>query len=157
VARNVVALLDTCRAIELAHARVYYRLAELHAAHPTISALWRKTAREEEGHANQFQLGSGGAGGAVTGARVELGHAQQILQAVENLLVRLQSQSPSVVEALRLAIRMEEQLAQLHMDQVAIFERESSQKLFKAMMAADNGHIASLREALSRYEAESAG
>lgn len=151
--RDTQALLQTCLAIETAHARYYGVLAAAHAADPEISALWRKTAREEESHAAQFRLAISGAAGTISAVASPLSEATRLLQGVELALARTQAEAPSIPDALRSAIRMEEALAALHMDQVVIFERLSHQNLFRAMMAADKGHVDALRQALARYEA----
>lgn len=149
--QELVRLLSICERIELAHARLYALLAELHAVHPELAQLWRKTAREEEGHAAQFKLALSGAGGVVL-TTLPTDEALHLLDAVEKLIPWWKSQPPTVPDALRTAIQMEEALARVHMNEVALFEREANRKLFSAMMASDQGHVDSLRDALSKWE-----
>ena len=45
-----------CEQRELASERPYSAFAEVHASHPTVAQLRRKTAREKLQHAAQFRL-----------------------------------------------------------------------------------------------------
>jgi len=143
-----VQILELCRAIELAHAQWYRTLAEIHSAEPSLAALWRKTADEEEGHAAQFQLAIAGAAGVVR-VKGDAESLKRVLRALEQDTQRLWERRPSALEALTTAIRMEELMAQVHLDQSAEFGQDSYRRLFRAMMASDHGHVDSLRTALA--------
>ncbi len=152
---EVARLFDVCQRIETAHARLYRALAEAHASNPSIAALWRKTADEEEGHAAQFRLAMNYSR-SVQGIAIDVAQAIQMLQTVEATVARLQDHPPTVVVALRIAISMEEAMERLHMDQLVQFENTAHQKLFRAMMSVDHAHVQSLRDALVRIEGETA-
>ena len=68
------------------------------------------------------------------------------LQALEAFLEKVMVATPSQEEALGLAIRLEEQLASLHMYSIVLFEDQQLKTLFHAMMQHDQGHISTLRD-----------
>jgi rubrerythrin len=149
---EVLKVLNTCHAIELASERLYSVFAEIHASHPTVAQLWHKTAREELQHAAQFRLLMGAYGSAIE--RVEVDHRQALeaLREVELMVSRARQQPPSIVDALRFAVQLEERLAGFHAAAATVFKQEAHRKLFRAMMAADDRHTDALREALVAYE-----
>ena len=148
-------LFDVCHRIEMAHARLYRTLEVAHSYDRSIASLWRKTANEEEGHGAQFRLAANYSG-SITHVALDLAQATQMLDSVEATVRELQARPPAVPEALRLAIRMEEAMEKLHMDQLAQFENSAHQKLFRAMMGVDQAHVQSLRDALARIEGRTA-
>jgi rubrerythrin len=144
-------LFDVCQRIEMAHAQLYRVLAEAHAADASIAALWRKTANEEDGHAAQFRLAANYSE-SIQGVAVDLAQATEMLQTVEATVRRMRAQPPGITDALRIAIRMEEAMERLHMDQLVQFGNSAHQRLFRAMMGVDQAHVQSLRDALARVE-----
>ena len=151
-AHDISRLFVLCERIEAAHAGMYRTLAEIHRTYPTISALWRKTAQDEERHAAQFRLAAAGYASAVTSVSIDLAQVTKLLQSVEETALRIRQQSLTVPEALQLAISMEEVLANLHLDQVAEFSEPRVKRLFSAMMSADGKHVQALRDALQVWE-----
>ncbi len=111
---DVLGLLDTCHAIELACERLYLTLAEAHREHAPIVSLWRKTGREEQAHAAQFRLLMAGHGAVVGESAVDPTEARAALHELEAMASRVRIQAPTVKEALRFAIQLEEQLAKSH-------------------------------------------
>lgn len=69
-------------------------------------------------------------------------HALQVLNDVENTI-------PGIEEALKLSISLEETFSRFHMDTAARFTDTSCGKLFTAMMAADEAHVAAMEKALA--------
>jgi rubrerythrin len=148
---ELIQLLETCLAIELAASRLYAVLATAHADNPTISQLWKRTARDEESHAAQFRLAISCAATMLEGASGDLASANQVLQAIEGVAARYAAHPPSVAEALKTAITLEENLVHFHVDRVARFTRHSYEELFRSMMTADAEHVERLREALQAH------
>lgn len=144
-------LFDAFQRLELLHGKLYRMFAEAHAGTPWVAALWRKTANEEDGHAAQFRLAAANYSGLVVGVRVDLAEANRLGHELEARIRHVRSNPPNIVDALRLAIELEEGMGALHLDQLATFENPAHQRLFKAMMSADQGHVQALRDALLQF------
>jgi rubrerythrin len=148
--QNVVDLIEACLAIETAAAKLYSLLADLHSEDVEISALWMKMAREEQSHAAQFKLALANAAAMVQTVKVDRKEAERLRRLATDLIGRYVASPPSVPEALAAAAKLEEDLAQMHMDRVATFAQASYKALFSAMMAADKDHFGCLTKALRR-------
>ena len=131
-------------------AGLYDELAGLHDYDPVIAALWRKTAREELNHAAQFSLFIETLSDTVSAALTDPSTLDRVRRAIENTVEEYRLRPPLVREALVAAIDFEESMVALHADQILIFANPLSKRLVRAMMAADRGHIAALRAALSK-------
>lgn len=140
-----IGILDICCDIELAGEELYLLFAELFAANLEIAALWRKTALEEGNHAAQFGLAKRLRIGVVEAVSVDMGKAERALAFVRSVLQHVRTAPPTLREALRLAIELEEKLADFHMDCVAKFTEQCYREMFTAMMEADEGHVRALR------------
>lgn len=132
-------LLQTCRAIELACSELYFFYA-LSYGEPELRELWHKTALEERNHAAQFDLLQRLPGAATEGT-VDLYRANSTLSKVRSILDGVKTHLPAAAEALSSAIRLEHHLAEFHAECVAVFTEPSLQKIFHAMLGADQGHI----------------
>lgn len=146
---EVLRVIQACRSIELAMAGLYDTLAEIHHHDHSLARLWRKTAREEANHAAQFSLLLEAMPDAVLHTTVDTPALDRLRQAIENTMEEYRLRAPSGRDALVAAIDFEEAMGLVHTDQALVFAERNSQRLFRAMMAADNGHISQLRAALS--------
>ncbi len=142
-------VLDTCHKLELTMAKLYYLLARQHAELAPVQALWVKTAREEDNHAQQFALLLR-RGRTRPPARVDAEKAKAALAALEAVLTAFEAKAPSVHEALESAVMLERALAQFHADYAVAFANEDERKLFRSMMAADEDHVVALEAMLTR-------
>jgi rubrerythrin len=141
-------ILATCRRVEERAGDLYRILADSHAHVPAISALWRKTAREEDSHANLVaqslrKVASNEARVTITAQR-----AAQILAAIESIIASVRTQPIPVAQALEEAIGLERLMAECHADYAVQFNDPVQHQLFSAMMAADQDHVGSLQAAL---------
>lgn len=143
-------VLDICERIELVAAEFYHYYADLFGDDADIVELWSKTAADEENHARQFELARKLRRGLVEGLKVDRVMADKALELISSVLKNVREHPPTLVDALHLAIRLEEHLSRFHMDCVAVYCDESSRKMFQAMMAADNGHIQRLKTVYDR-------
>jgi rubrerythrin len=150
VAQDVFGLLTACQALELAMAGFYEELAALHDHDAAVARLWKKTAREELNHAAQFSLLIETMFDMVSEARADPATLDRIRRSVENTVEEYRLRPPSVREALVAAIDFEESMSALHADQILVFASPQCKRLLAAMMAADRGHVAALRAALTR-------
>ena len=149
VAQEVFRVLVACRSLELAMAGLYEELAALHDHDPTIARLWQKTAREEMNHAAQFSLLIETMSDMVSAALGDPAALDRIRQSIETTVEEFRLHPPSIREALVAAIDFEESMSDLHADQILVFTNPQCKRLLAAMMAADRGHVAALRTALT--------
>lgn len=149
----ILSVLRRCEELELLMEQVYAELATAHASHTQIATLWLKTSKEEANHASQVSLAMSLSGDVISSTVVETEEVDKAIVAAKKFLREVRTERPDVVTALRRAIRLEEEMASLHLNAAVRFESPSHAKLFRAMMAADKAHVAALREELARLEA----
>lgn len=149
-------LLEKCRTIELLSQELYTRFAENYADIPEAVYLWRKTAVEEENHAEQFTLALKMRKCLNMKSTITLETADKLIARLKNVIAGLPSNRLSLLEALEFAIKLEQYLVKFHLSCVAVFNDDSFQKLFNAMMASDQGHIAAIEEYYQKLRAENA-
>lgn len=140
-------LLEKCRDIELLCKDLYDYFAVLYADDELAAGLWKKTAKEEENHAAQFTLLLRIRRDMPCLLLIDSAKVDSVFSSLQNVIVKVRSTPPKLVDALHAAIKIEKHLADLHIDCVVMFEDDSYRKLFKAMMANDKDHIASLQRA----------
>jgi rubrerythrin len=150
VAQEVFGVLTACQALELAMAGLYEELAALHDYDPAVARLWKKTAREEMNHAAQFSLLIETMFDTVSDALATPATLDHVRRSIENTVEEYRLHPPSVRDALVAAIDFEESMTALHADQILHFANPQCKRLVQAMMAADRGHVAALRAALSK-------
>ena len=136
--------LSLCAGLELKLAEVYHYFEELFAEDIPFSLLWNKTAREEENHAQQFNLGVRLKGVGMKCLNGDVSQAIVFLRKAETYLENTIGSHPSKEEALTIAIKLEEQLTALHMSRIVVFEDPELQNMFDAMMKSDEGHVSTL-------------
>jgi rubrerythrin len=149
---KTIRVLEICRDVELANAELYKYFAEIFNSQQELAELWRKTAREEENHALQFVLAINLCGEEmIDSLAVDDSVAKNMLHIVKSLSDEARKNKTSMLDALRTAIKLEENLATFHMTTAVNFVAESHKKLFAAMMKADKNHLADLREFYMRH------
>lgn len=141
------AFLNVCIGIEGLCADLYHHYSKIYEEIPEASKLWEKTALEEENHQKQFEL----ALRLLDETEIEV--SQENLQracTIHNKLMTLMNHikinKPELLTAVSKAVEMEEQLADLHAQTSLIFKDKSMQDLFKALSAADRGHVADIQQ-----------
>ena len=138
--------LEVCMGIEALCADLYHYYSEIYADNPEVSALWKKTALEEENHRKQFEL----ALRLLDDTDFEvlndsLARAYAIQYKLLKLMDNIRSTTPELLTAVSKAIEMEEKLADLHIQTSLKFREESMQNMFKALSEADRGHVSDLQ------------
>jgi rubrerythrin len=148
----ILSMLRRCHELELLMEQVYSALAKAHGSHTRTAALWLKTSKEEANHASQFSLAMSLSGDVISSTVVETEEIDKAIQEAEEFLREVRKEPPDVETSLRKAIRLEEGMAAFHLHAAVTFESASHAKLFRAMMAADKAHVASLQAELARLE-----
>ncbi len=149
-------LLEKCRTIELLSQELYTRFAETYTDNAEAVYLWRKTAVEEQNHAEQFTLALKLRKGLQIQSTITLETADKLIARLTNVIEGLPSNKLSLLEALEFAIKLEQYLVKFHLSCVAVFNDVSFQALFNAMMSSDQGHIAAIEDFYQKIRAESA-
>jgi hypothetical protein len=153
---NDQALLEKCRTVELLNKELYTRFAENYLDNPEAVYLWRITASEEENHAEQFTLALKLKKGLLLQSTISLETADKLIARLTNVIETLPARSLSLADALDFAIKLEQYLEKFHLSCIATFKDPSFESLFKAMMASDQGHIASIEAFHKKMTAEAA-
>jgi rubrerythrin len=145
-----ILFLDVCMKIEELTAEIYHYFGNVYAEFPDASLLWKKTALEEENHRKQFEL--------VLHLRDEvefdinpsdLQRALRIHGKIITLLDIVKHKTPDLIGAFTLAVEMEENLADLHVQTAVRFRDESLVRLFEAFGRADQEHVEALKRLLT--------
>jgi len=139
-------LLEKCRDIELLCKDLYGYFAELYSDNEAVAHMWRKTAMEEQNHAEQFTLALKLRKDLPCTVLTDAARVESILSSLRIVVAKVKVEPPSLVDALNSAIKLEKYLSEFHLDCVAKFENESYGKMFNAMMSSDNEHIESLQD-----------
>jgi rubrerythrin len=148
---EIVRLLEICRDIETFCAETYHLYADRYADDEELRLLWEKTYKEEQNHAQQFEfLIKMRRDDPVMKMNVDQSKANQVLNMVKEIYNHVLSHTPSSIDALRSAIKLEEKLSEFHLDSVADFRDDHLKKLFHAMMLADNKHLESIKDVYSK-------
>jgi rubrerythrin len=142
-----VRILDICRDIEILNEQLYRYFADLFSENKEIATLWKKTANEEANHAQQFELAIRIKKELLESVIIDAWTVATAFKFVRTLLESVKKSPPSVADALQIGVMLEERLTNLHLECIACFTEESHKMLFRAMMAQDNRHMESLREA----------
>jgi DNA-binding FadR family transcriptional regulator len=152
--KTVGALLMTCSEIEFLAGEFYRLLSRLHTHEPEAVALWLKTAKEEDNHKLQFDLGQRLSSTVACGAVLDQRQAARVVQSFQDAIAQIAASPvpPTVRSALQIAIKMKSMMMEFHMDHAVVFTSDSYREMFKAMMAQDYGHIQALKDFLDRCE-----
>ncbi|MEI6213473.1 MAG: hypothetical protein WCP10_05140 [Desulfuromonadales bacterium] len=140
-------LLEKCREIEFLSRDLYTFFAEIYEDDFEASRLWRKTALEEQNHADQFSLALKMKKSLSCLVAVDERMLESVLSQLRSVIELVRDQPPTHLEALDLSIKLEKYLNEFHIHCVAAFEDESYKKMFQAMMSSDQEHIATLQRA----------
>ena len=146
------AVLEKCRDLEFLCRDIYSYFADLYDGNDEAVRLWRKTSMEEQNHADQFTLALKLNKGLACMVTVKPDTLESIHTQMRAVLEKVKTTPPTLLDALYSSIKMEKYLSDFHLECVVEFEDSSYKKLFKAMMASDQEHIASLQAAYDKLK-----
>jgi len=147
-----MALLDICANIETKCAELYRHFSELYVDIPEISALWNKTADEEDNHSEQFKLAVRLRGAGMEGVKADRSRVAILAEQFDSFIPKIKGKPPTPAQALTFAIQLEEKLFEYHMSTLVDFSNSSLEKLFTSMANNDKRHIEMLHEALKKMD-----
>lgn len=152
---DIVRILELCRDVELYCGEIYRFYSEVFSDDPEVAALWEKTANEEDNHANQFVMAIKlRKQGIIESLNIDHFLANNTLNVIKMVYDGIRECRPTLSDALRSAIKMEEKLAEFHLSYMANFSDLSHKLLFESMMKADNQHIGRLKDMYKRVLAQ---
>jgi rubrerythrin len=151
---NDVHILDVCLRIEETCANLYRYFAGIHGDIPGAGALWEKTAKEEDSHAEHFRLACRLQGSGMESLKIDTSKAADLHARIQSVFDGVQKKPPTYKEALQFAVKLERSLADYHMSVVANFQQKSLERLFATMMKCDVEHQEMLEHALQELEGE---
>jgi rubrerythrin len=141
---NEVNVLEVCCKVEETFADLYRYFSTIYADNLQACKLWSKTAMEEDAHAEQFRFACRLLGSGMQTLKNNLNEVNTVLTKVQNVFENVQKSPPTFIEALELAITLENALASYHMEAIVTFDDLNLAKLFTSMMNCDKEHIKSL-------------
>lgn len=143
-------LLEKCREIELLCKELYSFFAVLYADDEEAALLWRKTADEEQNHADQFTLALKLKKDLPCQVLPDHEKVDSVISQLHTVIEKVRKSPPLLQDALLASIKLEKFIADLHLTCVVVYEDKQSKSMFNAMMASDNDHIASLQDAYDK-------
>jgi len=143
-------LLLKCREIELLSKELYEYFAGLYAGNQEAVELWRKTADEEQTHAEQFTMALMMGDGISFQKNIDREQVESILSQLRTVTEKVRVDPPDLKDALLSCINLEKYLAEFHLVCVAMFDDKSCKSMFNGLMASDQGHIEALQAAYVR-------
>lgn len=144
---DMMAVLDKCAEVELKSMELYDLYADCFEHDVAVARMWRRVAREEENHANQFRLALKMREGAIKEITLDPCRVEYLLKDIQGAIERVKRCCPTLEEALHSAIKLEEQLSGMHVQYVVDFQDEMCRKFFNALMMDEKIHVSRLREA----------
>lgn len=147
-------LLEKCIEIELLCKDLYEYFAELYSDNEDAVRLWRKTAIEEQNHADQFTLALKLRKGLPCMVVADAVRLESVLNSLHSVLAKVKAEPPELKDALNASIKLENHLAEFHLTCVVLFEIDSYRNMFNAMMLSDQEHIGALEEMCNKLTGE---
>jgi rubrerythrin len=141
-------LLEDCCAIEEKCADIYRHFGKIFSASHDISSLWNKVASEEDHHANLFRMAIRTVKPGKTDKIPCNKNLKDIMNALELIHQDVETNRPSLADAFELALKIENSLAEFHIDSVLKFSNSDISKLFLQMEKHDQGHLELLQNAI---------
>ncbi len=145
---NKIHSLDTCSLIEEKCAHIYRHFEKMFSNEPHIEALWNKIANDEDNHAAQFKLAS-----------LHLGDDNKDVASVDKKLIAVldkldsihravETNQLSLSEAFEIALVIELDLAERHIESILTYRECGLSDLFLKMEKYDQGHLEILQKAI---------
>jgi hypothetical protein len=122
-------VLDLCQLI-FKHAEEFYlNLSEIHPEHTEIARMWSLLAIDKCNHSDTYKFATRLKGDGIKEVNIAPEMAVKILSKMKSIPKSDRSNAPSVVDALKFTIKMEEILNKVHFRQVVEFFSEQDTSL----------------------------
>jgi rubrerythrin len=138
--------LNICEEIEQLISKTYRHWQQMFEDDPGLSALWGKLAEDEMDHVRQVQLAKRVANEKVLQeSDVSLEALTKSLAKARQLYKDVQVKTVTGEQALRAAIRIEEEFSKAHLLNATTVVDESIKTMFKSLARADELHVETIR------------
>jgi rubrerythrin len=145
--------LRDCRKIETAAGSIYQHLSAEISYPQEIRSLFQRLSSEEREHARQIDLALQATPAELDAvARFSGARLNASLLLVDHVLEMLQSRQLSEIEALRLAVELENKFVNVHVHNSLDFGNPQLAKLFSDLGSYDQCHVDQLQACLARWE-----
>ncbi len=145
---NKIHILDTCSLIEEKCAHIYRHFEQMFSDAPEIEALWHKIANDEDNHSAQFKL----AASQLVHDNVDVKFKDKkliaILDKLESIHRAVETSQLSLSEMFEMALVIEMDLAERHIESIIIYGDYGLSDLFIKMEKYDQGHLELLQNAV---------
>lgn len=145
---NKIHVLDTCSLIEERCAHIYRHFERRFSDMPEIEALWHKIANDEDNHAAQFKLAALHLGDNVKDVEFKDKKIKAILDKLDSIHRRVETNQLSLSEAFEIALFIEMELAERHIQSILTYGDCGLSELFLKMEKYDQGHLELLQNAV---------
>jgi hypothetical protein len=147
-------ILDVCRDIRLMCAELHHYYADLFVDVRSALLLWKRTALGEKNQAKELAvIANHRCQKVIHSFRRELLDAEIALIYLRSLIERTKHNPPSLVEALKTSIKLEEKLTRFNIQNIMEFTGNSLSKQFTKVIQVEQERIASFRNAYKQLVA----
>ncbi len=145
---NKIHVLDKCSLIEEKCAHIYRHFERMFSDDPDIEALWRKIANDEDNHSAQFKLASLHLGNNKKDIGSKDKKLDAVLDKLDSIHRTVETKSLSLSEAFEIALVIEIELAERHIESILTYKSCGLSDLFVKMERYDQGHLELLQDAI---------
>lgn len=139
-------ILDFCQQIHEQAEEVYQYLAGIHSSHQQIARMWGLLAIDKCNHADTFKMAFRLKGAGIGKITVSSEMAATILNKLKKIPKGGHVTAPTIVEALRFAVKMEESLIGLHIRLAVKFDCAQSTALMGSSLKSSDEILHMLTE-----------
>lgn len=145
---NKIHVLDTCSLIEEKCGHIYRHFERMFSDKPEIEALWRKIANDEDNHSAQFKLAALHLGGNTKDIDSKNENLTAVLDKLDTIHHTVETKALSLSEAFKIALAIEMELAERHIESILTYKDYGLSDLFLKMEKYDQGHLELLHNAI---------
>lgn len=132
-------VLDVCRQIHSYAEEFYQHLAEIHRDQHSIARIWGLLAVDKCNHSDTFKMANRLKGEGISEISMPSETATALLAKMKSIPEGVRSSTPSVLEALRFAIKMEENLTRVHFCHVVRFYSQQDMDMLASSLKSSSG------------------
>lgn len=147
-----IEVLETCARIESTLAKTYRVFATAYRDDPLLSGLWASTAADEDQHERIIRAFMDQHDEQQQVILISPNRAEEGLERTEAILAAVERTAPPPVEALRLALQIEELFKEFHAENGTLNVNRRVRDLFLALNRADQYHVGAIKQALAMVE-----
>jgi len=145
---NKIHALDTCSLIEERCAHIYRHFERMFSDEPDVAALWHKIAKDEDNHAAQFKLAALHLGENNKDIDFKDKKLKAVLDKLDSIHSTVETNPSSLSEAFEIALFIEMELAERHIESILTYGDYGLSDLFIKMEKYDQGHLELLQNAV---------